>query len=263
MSKFLIKTILLFIVVSFLLSIGLPIAEASSYRYQGNVEFYFSNDGGARYGREGRIFYSDETILMQVRFSVTIVNRRMFTARTSQVVAVLTIPNIDAVDVLYMEGQIVEPIIDNINNVVKYEYTVTAESDPTEQRIVFQLKPNAPVSIRMTFEFDEEADINPTSNSQHTVEFIEREIIVDEPEEEDEIIEEDIDDEIPETTDNSNIDFEDDKNINTNVDNKEQSSNDNLLVIVIIIVGAAIVISIIALIIVLIKFLNKNNKQNS
>jgi hypothetical protein len=255
MRRYFLRTLFLIIAVCLVLTASQPYALADSYRYQGNVEFFFSNDGGARYGREGRIFYSDETILMQVRFSVTIVNRRLFTPATSQVSAVLTIPNIDAVDVIYMEGQIVEPVIDRVNNVIKYEYTMTAESNPTEQRIVFQLKPSDIASLRMTFEFDEELDINPTSNSQHTVEFIEREIIVEEPDPEDneeitddEEIMDDTDEDVPETT-NINDDLDIDLPI------QSQESDSNLLVIVLIGVGAAIVISITTLIIVLIKLL--------
>jgi hypothetical protein len=255
MKRNFVRTLLIIIAVCFVLTASQPYALADSYRYQGNVEFYFSNDGGARYGREGRIFYSDETILMQVRFSVTIVNRRLFTSATSQVSAVLTIPNIDAVDVIYMEGQIVDPVIDHVNNVMKYEYTMTAESNPAEQRIVFQLKPNDIASLRMTFEFDEDLDINPTSNSQHTVEFIEREIIIDESDPEDgeeisdgEEIIDDTDEEPPEIID-SNDDLDNDLPM------QSQKSDNNILVIVLIGVGVAIVISITTLIIVLIKLL--------
>jgi len=244
MKKRLSRFVLLSIAVIFALTAGLPNAMADNYRYQGNVEFYFSNDGGARYGREGRIFYSDETILMQVRFSVAIVNRKLFTSRTSQVSAVLTIPNTDAVDVVYMEGQIIEPTIDYANSVIRYEYTVTAESEPVEQRIIFQLKPNAAVSMRMTFEFDENADIDPVSNSQHTVEFIEREIIIEEPEEVDEVID-------GESNDGNRGNAEEERKSNASYGS--QASSDNLLYIVFIGVGVAVIMSITTLIVVLIK----------
>jgi len=245
------RFLLLIITVCLMLSINVPYAAAATYRYQGKAEFYFSNDGGARFGRESRIFYTDDIILMQVRFSVAIVNRSMFSPRTSEVGAVLTIPITDDVDVVYMEGQIIEPVIDRTNNVFRYEYTLTATSDPVEQRIVFQFKANSATTMRMTFEFDKDADIDPLSNTQHIIEFIEPENIVpEEPDIEDDIISDDLihDDVIIE---NQDI-------IRNNNDNNSSNTIDNsILLIVLIGVGVAICVSITTLIIVLVKIIPK------
>ena len=84
----------------------------------------------------------------------------------------MTIPNVDNVDAKYMDGQIITPNFDSVNNVTTYEFTAKAKKDAAEEECVIQFMPNAVGEITMKLEFDD--NIDPDSDKQNTLIFVEK-----------------------------------------------------------------------------------------
>lgn len=82
---------------------------------------------------------------MKVMFKVT-----SDSSKTSQVKVVLTIPNAENVDAKYMDGQVITPNFDAVNNVTTYEFTANAFEEAMEHECVIQFVPNAVGSVTMT-----------------------------------------------------------------------------------------------------------------
>ena len=145
---------------------SVPFAKTA---YTAKTDFFYSNDKGHTYGNGTKEYTVGETVYMKVLFEVTS-NK----SKTSQVTATLTIPKSEAVDAQYMDGQIITPVSDPINNVTTYEFVVNASNAPITAECVIQFKPNAVGSVPMTLVFDD--NIDATYDKQNTLVFVQAEL---------------------------------------------------------------------------------------
>ena len=127
--------------------------------------FFYSSDKGHSYGDGTKEYAVGETVYMKVKFKVTS-NKK----KTSQVKVVLTIPKVENVDAKYMDGQVITPNFDAINNVTTYEFTANASKTSNEAECVIQFVPNAVGSVTMTLVYDDNVD--PSYDIQSTLEFV-------------------------------------------------------------------------------------------
>ena len=134
--------------------------------YEAASGFFYSSDKGHSYGDGTKEYAVGETVYMKVMFKVTSDSKK-----TSQVKVVLTIPNVESVDAKYMDGQVITPNFDAVNNVTTYEFTANASKDAMEHECVIQFKPNAAGSVTMTLIYDDNVDAS--YDMQSTLEFIE------------------------------------------------------------------------------------------
>lgn len=148
------------IVMSFVL-----ISCGSETEYTGVSEFFYSNDAGKTYGNRTKEFTVGETVYMQLITKV-----ESTSSNSEEVKIVLTIPNITAVDAKYYDGQPITPVVDDINNITTYTFTVIAKQNSSEMNFVFQFIPNSPGEITMKLVFDEK--VPELYNKQNTVKFI-------------------------------------------------------------------------------------------
>ena len=148
---------------------GNPFAKTT---YSATSGFFYSSDKGHTYGDGTKEYTVGETVYMKVIFKVTS-NK----SKTSQVHAVLTIPNIESVDAKYMDGQVITPNFDAANNVTTYEFTANASEESNEVECVVQFIPNAVGSVTMTLIYDDNVD--PSYDIQSTLVFVEEETAED------------------------------------------------------------------------------------
>ena len=127
--------------------------------------FYYSSDKGHTYGDGTKEYAVGETVYMKVKFKVTSNKKKV-----SQVKVVLSIPNVQNVDAKYMDGQVITPNFDAVNNVTTYEFTANASKNANAQECVIQFIPNAPGSVTMTLIYDD--NIDPSYDIQSTLEFV-------------------------------------------------------------------------------------------
>jgi hypothetical protein len=135
-------------------------------KYAAASGFFYSSDKGHSYGDGTKEYEVGETVYMKVKFMVTS-NKK----KTSQVKVVLSIPNVQNVDAKYMDGQVITPNFDAVNNVTTYEFTANAAKEATESECVIQFVPNAVGSVTMTLVYDDNVD--PSYDIQSTLEFVE------------------------------------------------------------------------------------------
>ena len=136
--------------------------------YKATSGFFYSADKGHSYGDGTKEYEIGETVYMKVKFKVTSSEKK-----TSQVKVVLTIPNVENVDAKYMDGQVITPNFDPVQNVTTYEFTANASKDSMEYECVIQFVPNAVGSVRMTLVYDDNVDAS--YDIQSTLEFVEPE----------------------------------------------------------------------------------------
>ena len=105
---------------------------------------------------------------MKVKFKVTSDKKKV-----SQVKVTLTIPNVKNVDAKYMDGQVITPNFDAINNVTTYEFTANASKEARESECVIQFVPNSVGTVSMTLIYDDNVD--PSYDVQSTLVFVEPE----------------------------------------------------------------------------------------
>lgn len=160
-SKICSLVLIVMIMISVLSGCGKPIYEASS-------GFFYSSDKGHSYGDGTKEYAVGETVYMKVMFKVTSNSKK-----TSQVKVILTIPNVESVDAKYMDGQVITPNFDAVNNVTTYEFTANASEEAMEHECVIQFKPNAAGSVTMTLVYDDNVDAS--YDIQSTLEFVESE----------------------------------------------------------------------------------------
>ncbi len=135
-------------------------------KYKASCDFLYSSDKGHTYGNGTKEYEIGDTVYMKVKYKVTS-NKK----KTSQVKVVLTIPNAKNVDAKYMDGQIITPNYDAVNNVTTYEFTANASKDSSEQECVIQFIPNKAETVKMTLVFDDNVD--SSYDKQSTLEFVE------------------------------------------------------------------------------------------
>ena len=151
-----------FIVVMAMLSL----TACGEVTYSAASGFYYSGDKGHSYGDGTKEYAVGETVYMKVKFKVTSSQKK-----TSQVKVVLSIPNVQNVDAKYMDGQVITPNFDPVNNMTTYEFTANAAKEAGESECVIQFIPNAPGSVTMTLIYDDNVD--PSYDIQSTLEFVE------------------------------------------------------------------------------------------
>lgn len=159
------KTLALFLLVALMLS---ALTGCGKTSYVAASSFLYSGDKGHTYGDGTKEYSVGETVYMKVKFLVTSDKKK-----TSQVKVVLSIPNVENVDAKYMDGQVITPNYDAVNNVTTYEFTANASKEATEAECVIQFVPNAVGSITMTLVYDDNVD--PSYDIQSTLEFVETE----------------------------------------------------------------------------------------
>lgn len=137
-------------------------------KYEAVSGFFYSGDKGHTYGDGTKEYSVGETVYMKVKFKVTSDSKK-----TSQVKVVLSIPNVENVDAKYMDGQVITPNFDAVNNVTTYEFTANAAKESNEQECVIQFVPNAVGSVTMTLVYDDNVD--SSYDIQSTLEFVEKE----------------------------------------------------------------------------------------
>lgn len=142
-------------------------------KYEAASGFFYSSDKGHSYGDGTKEYAVGETVYMKVIFKVA-----SDSSKTSQVKVVLTIPNVENVDAKYMDGQVITPNFDAVNNVTTYEFTANASEEAMEHECVIQFKPNAVGSVTMTLIYDDNVD--SSYDIQSTLEFVEPEEPVNE-----------------------------------------------------------------------------------
>lgn len=151
-----------FIVVMAMLSL----TACGKVTYSAASGFYYSGDKGHSYGDGTKEYAVGETVYMKVKFKVTSSQKK-----TSQVKVVLSIPNVQNVDAKYMDGQVITPNFDPVDNMTTYEFTANAAKEASESECVIQFIPNAPGSVTMTLIYDDNVD--PSYDIQSTLEFVE------------------------------------------------------------------------------------------
>jgi hypothetical protein len=95
--------------------------------YTATSGFFYSNDKGHTYGDGTKEYEVGETVYMKVKFMVTSNKKKI-----SQVKVVLSIPNVQNVDAKYMDGQVITPNFDAVNNVTTYEFTANAAKEASD-----------------------------------------------------------------------------------------------------------------------------------
>lgn len=134
--------------------------------YTASSAFFYSSDKGHTYGNGTKEYEVGETVYMKVKYKATSNKEKI-----SQVQVVLTIPNVKNVDAKYLDGQVITPNFDAVNNVTTYEFTANASQNAIEQECVIQFVPNAAGSITMTLVYDDNVD--PSYDIQSTLIFVE------------------------------------------------------------------------------------------
>lgn len=141
------------------------LTSCGKIEYKADSGFFYSADKGHSYGDGTKEYEIGDTVYMKVKFRV-MSNKK----KTSQVKVVLSIPNVENVDAKYMDGQVITPNFDAVNNVTTYEFTANASKESNEQECVIQFVPNAVGSVRMTLVYDDNVD--PSYDIQSTLEFV-------------------------------------------------------------------------------------------
>ncbi len=159
-----IKKTLVFLLVTMLTMTSLT--GCGEVEYKATSGFFYSGDKGHSYGDGTKEYEVGETVYMKVKFKVTS-NKK----ETSQVKVTLTIPNVENVNAKYMDGQVITPNFDAVNNVTTYEFTANASKESTEHECVIQFVPNATGSVSMTLVYDDNVDASYDIMS--TLEFVE------------------------------------------------------------------------------------------
>lgn len=144
----------------------LSLTGCGEVEYKADSGFFYSGDKGHSYGDGTKEYEIGETVYMKVKFKVTS-NKN----KTSQVKVVLSIPNVENVDAKYMDGQVITPNFDAVNNVTTYEFTANASKESNEYECVIQFVPNAIGSVSMTLVYDDNVD--PSYDIMSTLEFVE------------------------------------------------------------------------------------------
>jgi len=157
------KKVIALILVTLLAMASLTGCGKTTYTAQSG--FFYSSDKGHSYGDGTKEYAVGETVYMKVKFLVSSDSKK-----TSQVKVTLTIPNSEGFDAKYMDGQVITPNYDAVNNVTTYEFTANASKTATESECVIQFVPNAAGSARMTLVFDDNVDAS--YDKQSTLEFV-------------------------------------------------------------------------------------------
>lgn len=144
------KLVAMFFVLVFVMG---TLAGCGKTTYTAASGFFYSGDKGHTYGDGTKEYEVGKTVYMKVKFKVT-----SSESKTSQVKVVLSIPKIQSVDAKYMDGQVITPNFDAVNNVTTYEFTANASKNASESECVIQFIPNAVGTVTMKLIYDDNVD---------------------------------------------------------------------------------------------------------
>ncbi len=164
MKKSTIRIIALLIVT---VTIATCFTSCSEPTYTAASEFFWSSDAGKTYGNKTKEYAVGENVYMQLNLKVESSSKKQ-----TEVGVTLTIPYIKDVVSKYMDGQIITPEVDEINQTTTYKFTVIATKDAQEWSFTFQFVPTKATDVKISLEFDE--PVNKIYNKQNTIVFIER-----------------------------------------------------------------------------------------
>lgn len=160
--KFIITTLVLCFITMFSLA-------GCDVTYSAASEFYWSDDAGASYGNRTKEYEVGENVYMQL-----IVRVESSQKAQEEVTVTLTIPYVKDVVSKYMDGQVITPEVDELNQITTYNFTVIACKDAKETNFVFRFVPTKATDITLTLIFDDK--ISPSYDKQNTITFVEPEI---------------------------------------------------------------------------------------
>ena len=127
-----------------------------------------STDAGATQSSKLKEFNVGDTIYMKVLIKA---ETNTWSKKTQKPVGVtLKIPNVREISANYDDGQPITGRDDEINQVTVYEFNVMGSKNPKTVTCIFQFKPNAECTARVTVEYDDQ--INPAFDVQKTVHFV-------------------------------------------------------------------------------------------
>ena len=128
----------------------------------------FSTDAGATYAPNLKEFNVGDTIYMKVLIKAE--TNTWFKKTQKPIGVTLKIPHIKEIAANYDDGQPITGRDDEINQVTVYEFNIMGSKNPKTFTCIFQFKPNAECTARVTVEYDDQ--INPAFDVQKTVHFV-------------------------------------------------------------------------------------------
>ena len=137
--------------------------------YTAASEFYWSDDAGASYGNRTKEYEIGENVYMQLIIRVESTKKEHEAIKVT-----LTIPYVKDVVSKYMDGQVITPEVDEINQITTYNFTVIACENSKETNFVFRFIPTKATDITLKLTFDDK--ISPVYDKQNTITFVEPEI---------------------------------------------------------------------------------------
>lgn len=147
------------------------LASCTKSQYTAAAEFYYSADGGHTYGNMTKEYSVGTSVYMRV--IVKVVNVDSSSTAKDNIGVRLTIPNASGYDGTYLDGQIVTPQHDTVQNAVYYDFTVTAANAELAEELTFTFcfTPNQVSDATMTLVFDDNVDVK--YDRQNTIKFVE------------------------------------------------------------------------------------------
>ena len=137
-------------------------------QYSAAAEFYYSDDRGHTYGNMTKEYEVGSSVYMRV--IVKVMNSNPDSTLREDVNVRITIPNATGYDGTYLDGQIVTPQNDTVQNITYYDFTVEASSAAAEHTFVFCFMPNAVSEATITLVFDDKVEAK--YDRQNTIKFV-------------------------------------------------------------------------------------------
>ena len=126
------------------------------YAVYSEVSFSVSGDSDVDFNKDIRVFSVDENCWMKYKVKVSSDNKK---GDGSEVFINVTIPKVDHVQAINMEGKTIEPEkVDTINNTTTYRFAVQAYKNVDDSPLFifkFQFVPNSSGYISITFDYDD------------------------------------------------------------------------------------------------------------
>lgn len=146
------------------------IAEPEYYVY--NTTMYSAGvDAEWAYAQNRKEFNVGENCYMKYKVKIQSSNKK---GDGKEIGVTISIPKVDNVQAIKLDGNPVTPIVDEINNITSYHFTIVAykdTSDKPEFGCVFQFIPNATGYINVTFDYD--SPIKSSYDYESTIQFLE------------------------------------------------------------------------------------------
>ena len=153
-----------------LATVATGLTSCGKPQYTAAAEFYYSADGGHTYGNMTKEYTVGTAVYMRV--IVKVVNADHDSTAKDNIGVRLTIPDATGYDGKYLDGQIVTPQVDTVQNVTYYDFTVTAANSELAEELTFTFcfTPNAVSDATVTLVFDDNVDVK--YDRQNTIKFV-------------------------------------------------------------------------------------------